>query len=272
PSLLAIFSVNLRFLHHPPAEVEGQIGTRDPPLRLLWNMPSIPRVNGMTLELADVWLTGCTYTRLAPPHLSSVIGTDPIIQALQMMPFGEVARSLEAKMQRLLLLSAADNSLLLLQWRESGSDLITGSGNLVLLDQTRLPFPVLQFLRQEPEAPLMADCQGNNIRERTCRVLRAFPWEGDLLVSKAALDDQDSKGIDCSDSTTASSRSSKSWSSQVQRILREVNPSVRGAGSILGPPELGEGGGRALVNVHAIICLPNQRGNSNLKHTGFHVD
>ncbi|CDJ59533.1 hypothetical protein EMWEY_00057840, partial [Eimeria maxima] len=42
PSLLAVFSVNLRFLHHPPAEVEGQIGTRDPPLRLLWNMPSIP--------------------------------------------------------------------------------------------------------------------------------------------------------------------------------------------------------------------------------------
>ncbi|CDI82366.1 hypothetical protein EAH_00066160, partial [Eimeria acervulina] len=42
PSLLAVFSVNLRFLHHPPARPEGQSCIRDPPLRLLWNMPSIP--------------------------------------------------------------------------------------------------------------------------------------------------------------------------------------------------------------------------------------
>ncbi|CDI75431.1 Myosin IJ heavy chain, putative [Eimeria praecox] len=170
------------FLHHPPADCENQPCARDPPLRLLWNMSSVPRVEGMTLELADVWLTGCTYTRLAPPHLSSLTGTDPIIQALQMMPFGEAARSLEAKMQRLLLLSTADNLLLLLQWSERGGDPITSSGNLVLLDQISLPFPVLQFLREGPEEGCCsADLQRLGIENRD-RLLRAFPWEGESLL------------------------------------------------------------------------------------------
>ncbi|CDJ48978.1 FMVIB, related [Eimeria brunetti] len=188
PSLLAVFSVNLRFLHHAPAEVENQPFTRDPPLRLLWNMPSIPRVTGMTLELADVWLTGCTYVRLAPPHLGSITGTDPVIQVLQMMPFGEVARSVEAKMQRLLLLSTADNSLLLLQWSERKGDPTTASGNLVFLDQVRLPFSVLQFMREEPERgrgclnSLGRDTKGND------RLLRAFPWEVESLLPATPAD------------------------------------------------------------------------------------
>ncbi|CDI75430.1 hypothetical protein EPH_0005320 [Eimeria praecox] len=216
PSLLAVFSVNLRFLHHPPADCENQPCARDPPLRLLWNMSSVPRVKGMTLELADMWLTGCTYTRLAPPHLSSLTGTDPIIQALQMMPFGEAARSLEAKMQRLLLLSTADNLLLLLQWSERGGDPITSSGNLVLLDQITLPSPIMQFLRCEPEAPFMGACEGNDSQERTCRLLRVFPWEEDLLISKAVTEDDQSTVIDSSDSTSASSMSSNRWSGQVE--------------------------------------------------------
>ncbi|CDJ48979.1 Myosin IJ heavy chain, putative [Eimeria brunetti] len=237
PSLLAVFSVNLRFLHHPPAEVENQRFTRDPPLRLLWNMPSIPRVSGMTFELADVWLTGCTYTRLAPAHLSSLAGMDPVIQVLQMMPFGEVTRSVEAKMQRLLLLSTADNSVLLLQWSERTGDPITASGTLVLLDQVRLPSPVLQFLRHEPEIPFKEAYQGNHSQDHACRLLRAFPWEGDLLVPKSTTDDEQSIGFDSSDSTSASSGNSKPWSSRVEgrRLLRSAHNKAKGknAGSLV---------------------------------------
>ncbi|CDJ65369.1 hypothetical protein ENH_00004140 [Eimeria necatrix] len=182
PSLLAIFSINLRYLQHPPEELEAQSGIRDPPLRLLWNLASVPRVSGMSLEVAEEWFTGCTYTRLAPAALSSVSGTDPIIQALQLMPFGEVTRALEAKMQRLLLLSTADDSLVLLQWSEGSCGFASGSGNLVLLDQIRLPFPVLQFMRQRPGRGTTWPCSEPSPGENEGRLLRSFPWEASSLL------------------------------------------------------------------------------------------
>lgn len=142
----------------------------------------LQRVSGMSLEVAEEWFTGCTYTRLAPAALSSVSGTDPIIQALQLMPFGEVTRALEARMQRLLLLSTADDSLVLLQWSEGSCGLASGSGNLVLLDQIRLPFPVLQFLRQRPGRGTTWSCFEPSPGENEGRLLRSFPWEACSLL------------------------------------------------------------------------------------------
>ncbi|CDI77584.1 hypothetical protein, conserved [Eimeria acervulina] len=151
-----------------------------------------------------------------------------------MMPFGETTRSLEAMMQRLLLLSTADNSLVLLQWNERNGDPITGSGSLVLLDQIRLPSPVLQFLRHDPETPIMEACY---IHERACRLLRTFPWEGDLLVSKSVAEDDQSKGIESSDSTSASSTGSNPWSCQVEghRLQRSAHAKAksRNVGSLI---------------------------------------
>ncbi|CDJ39888.1 Myosin IJ heavy chain, putative [Eimeria tenella] len=217
PSLLAIFSTNLRYLQHPPQELEAQSGVRDPPLRLLWNLASVPRVSGMSLEVAEEWFTGCTYTRLAPAALSSVSGTDPIIQALQLMPFGEVTRALEARMQRLLLLSTADDSLVLLQWSEGSCGLASGSGNLVLLDQIRLPFPVLHFLRKEPLPVSLSPQMADETNESDLRLLRVVPWEADSLVPRLIVGDNSCNNIDLSDSTTASGSSTSDWKCGLER-------------------------------------------------------
>ena len=143
----------------------------------------------MTLQVATKWFTGCTYTRIAPPVLGSVSGTDPVVQVLQTMPYGKLARSLEAKMQRLLLLSTADNCLLLMQWSESNSGTTTGSGNLVLLDQLRLPSPILQFLRKEPEGEGVCTNSILAGSERDLRLLRSFPWEADSLLRVLPTDE-----------------------------------------------------------------------------------
>ncbi|CDI82078.1 hypothetical protein, conserved [Eimeria acervulina] len=91
-------------------------------------------------------------------------------------------------MQRLLLLSTADNSLVLLQWSERSGDPITGSGNLVLLDQIRLPFPVLQFLREWPEKGChVSNSEGIDIKN-SARLLRAFPWEAESLLCAVPAD------------------------------------------------------------------------------------
>lgn len=42
PSLLAVFSINLRYLQHPPAELEDRPYGYEPPLRLLWNSACVP--------------------------------------------------------------------------------------------------------------------------------------------------------------------------------------------------------------------------------------
>lgn len=182
PSLLAIFSVNLRLYQHPPANSAEQLDLSQEPLSLLWNSPSIPRISGMNLQVAGTWFTGCTYTRVAPPGLESVSGTDPVVQFLQIMPHGTVARSLEAKMQSLLLLSTADNSLVLMQWGQKRSNVWTDSGNLVVLDQVQLPCRILQFLRQDPGREARSSHSPESPYERGPRLQRTFPWEADLLL------------------------------------------------------------------------------------------
>ncbi|OEH77694.1 myosin heavy chain [Cyclospora cayetanensis] len=189
PSLLAIFSVNLRFFQHPPTDLQEQHHAKELPLRLLWNMASIPHVKGPSFEVAQAWFTGCTYTRIAPSRLSSITGTHPVIQVLQMMPYGTVTRSIEAKMQRLLLLSTADNSLLLLRWSERSTDTISGLGNLVLLHQLQLPSSVLQFLRQVPEDTM--ECGGvlSEHKDAEGRLKRSFPWDSEALLLNGQADE-----------------------------------------------------------------------------------
>ena len=51
PSLLAVFSLNLRFLHHPADVGLGHGHASEPPLHLLWNSASIP-VNSFRRPLA----------------------------------------------------------------------------------------------------------------------------------------------------------------------------------------------------------------------------
>lgn len=140
------------------------------------------RVSGMNFQVAGAWFTGCTCTRLPPPGMNSACGTDPVVQFLQTMPYGAVARSLEAKMQRLLLLSTADDALLLMQWSERRSSVVTGSGNLVLLDQLQMPSPVLQFLRREPSEETRASLERGTRLTHRGRLLRAFPWESEQLL------------------------------------------------------------------------------------------
>ncbi|CDJ68109.1 hypothetical protein, conserved [Eimeria necatrix] len=171
----------------------------------------------MSLEVAEEWFTGCTYTRLAPAALSSVSGTDPIIQALQLMPFGEVTRALEAKMQRLLLLSTADDSLVLLQWSEGSCGFASGLGSLVLLDQIRLPFPVLHFLRKEPLSVSLSSQTADEANESGLRLFRAVPWEADSLVASLIIGENSRSSIDLSDSTTASGSSISDWKCDLER-------------------------------------------------------
>lgn len=152
-------------------------------------MPLLQRVNGMSFQVADAWFTGCIYARIPPTELSSVSGTDVVVQGLQMMPYGAVARSLEARLQRLLLLSTADNTLLLMEWSEGHTAVRTGSGNLVLLDQVRLPFHVLQFLRQEPEVETRSAPSADAGKVHGARLLRTFPWEADSLLRRTPADE-----------------------------------------------------------------------------------
>ncbi|KAL8441155.1 hypothetical protein Emed_007605 [Eimeria media] len=204
PALLALFSVNLRFLQHPPESINGENADHEPPLRLLWNLTSVPRLEGMSLTIADAWFTACTYTRVAARSLSSASGAGALAQFLQQMPYGRVARSLEARMQRLLLLSTAENKVLLMQYSEKRSCVPTAAGNLVLVDQVQLTHPILQFFRQVPgeeeHGPLAAAASP----ERHARLCRAFPWEADSLMpplqSKNGTGLQRADSDDCVDS------------------------------------------------------------------------
>ncbi|KAL8441454.1 hypothetical protein Emag_007150 [Eimeria magna] len=183
PALLALFSVDLRVLQHPPEDVRGQGTAHEQPMVLLWNLASIPNLKGMSFEVARAWFTVCTYIRVPPPGLHHANGSEPLVQFLQTMPHGPVARSLDAKMQRLLLLSTADDKLLLMQWSERRSCCgTTGAGNLVLLDQVQLPYSVLQFLREAPAEDLAAAPH----ERRKTSLLRAFPWEADALMPRRA--------------------------------------------------------------------------------------
>ncbi|KAL8425226.1 hypothetical protein Efla_006544 [Eimeria flavescens] len=189
PALLALFSVNLHFLQHPPEGQCGEPSTQEPPMSLLWNLPVIPRLQGMTFHLADSWLTGCTYTRVPPAWVSRARCSKALMQFLQQMPNGPVARSLEAKMQRLLLFVTAENKLLLMQWSEKRTHITTGSGNLVLLDEIQLAYPVLQFLRQQPEEKETIGDSVTARSDRGARLLKAFPWESPLLKHKPSLEE-----------------------------------------------------------------------------------
>ncbi|KAL8453025.1 hypothetical protein Emed_001081 [Eimeria media] len=183
PALLALFSVDLRLLQHPPEDARGQGTAHTQPMVLLWNLASIPNLKGMSFEVARAWFTACTYVRVPPPGLRHASGSEPLVQFLQVMPHGPVARSLDAKMQRLLLLSTADNKLLLMQWSERPSCCgPTGAGNLVLLDQVQLPYSVLQFLREAPAEDLAAAPH----ERPKLRLIRAFPWESDALMPRRA--------------------------------------------------------------------------------------
>lgn len=159
--------------------------------------------------MADTWFTSCTYTRVAPPELSSLSGTDPIVQFLQNMPYGEVARSLEARMQRLLLVATAENALLLMQWSERPGCKLPASGSLVCLDQVQLRAPVLQFLRQEPNSgPFAAppDCSSSDC---SARLMRTFPWEGECLLRRLPVAETAKNcnaNSTCTDSDSATTR------------------------------------------------------------------
>lgn len=135
--------------------------------------------------MADTWFTGCTYTRLTPPELSSLTETDPVVQFLQNMPYGTAARSLEARMQRLLLVATAKSALLLMQWSEKPKCKPPAFGNLLLVDEVLLPSPVLQFVRQEPKNAPFGGLDGCSFAENFARLMRAFPWEGENLVKSA---------------------------------------------------------------------------------------
>ncbi|KAL8440934.1 hypothetical protein Emag_007605 [Eimeria magna] len=182
PALLALFSVNLRFLQHPPQNVNGQNADHEPPLRLLWNLTSVPRLEGMSFAIADAWFTACTYTRIAALSSSSASGAGPLAQFLQQMPYGPVARSLDARMQRLILLSTAENKMLLMQYSEKQTCVATAAGNLVLVDQVQLAHPILQFFRQEPGEEKLGSHAAAASPERHARLRRAFPWEADSLM------------------------------------------------------------------------------------------
>lgn len=198
--------------------------------------------NGKSFHIGDAWFTGCTYAHIAPPVLSSVSGTDPVMQVLQMMPFANMARKFEATMQRLVLVSTADCALLLLRWSEKPTAVRTGSGSLVLLDQVRLPYPVLQFLRQEPQAwkPLTGQPE-EVLLEHNCSIKRALPWEAELLV-RQAVSDEALQGNTISDgifrgsgSTTASGSSTNGGNSEGERPQRRIRSVSKGRGSHVGP-------------------------------------
>ncbi|KAL8436706.1 hypothetical protein ACSSS7_001492 [Eimeria intestinalis] len=180
PALLALFAVNLGSLEHPPGDNREQDVAHKQPLVLLWNLASVPSLKGPSLEVARVWFEACTYIRISPPGLRHASGSGPLVQFTQMMPHGPVARSLDARIKRLVLLSTADNKLSLMQWTDRPSCCgATNAGELVLLDQIQLPYSVLQFLREAP-------AEDSAHEGRSTRLMRAFPWEADALMPRGA--------------------------------------------------------------------------------------
>ncbi|KAL8424895.1 hypothetical protein Efla_002845 [Eimeria flavescens] len=182
PALLVLFSVNLRSLLHPPQEVNSRGRSSGAPISLLWNLFSVPRLAGMSFDIATVWFTGCTYTRIPPPNLRRITRSHPLLQFLQLMPQGPAARSLDSRMQKLLLFSTADNELLVMQWSEKTTSIASDSGNLVLVEQLQLPHPILQFLRQEPEEGVVPLCASTSHINHPGSLLRALPWEANSLL------------------------------------------------------------------------------------------
>ncbi|KAL8271397.1 hypothetical protein Esti_004731 [Eimeria stiedai] len=183
PALLALFSVDLRSLQHPTGDIRGQATAHKQPMVLLWNLASIPGLKGMSFEVARAWFTVCAYMRIPPPELRHASGSESLVHFLQLMPYGPVAQSLDARMQRLLLFSTANNKLLLMQWSERRSCCgATGAGNLVLLDQVQLPYSVLQLLREVPAEDLAAAPH----ESPAISLPRAFPWEADALMPRRA--------------------------------------------------------------------------------------